>query len=389
MSGVRLLLAAAEPSGDVLGARLIAALRQRLGADLQLVGAGGPRMAAEGLVSAFDIRPLSVLGVFDALRVYPLVRRRARDLGAVAAQFRPGAAVLIDSWGFNLRAARAIRRAAPDVRLIKYVGPQIWATRPGRARTLAGAVDHLLTIHAFDAPMFEAAGLATTFVGNPALAAGAPRGDPMALRRQHGWDEADPVLLIAPGSREGEIARLLPPFLDASLRLRAARPALRLVVLAAAAVADRVRRQVQAEWPADTIIAADAGKSIAAATAALACSGTVTTELGLAGVPMVVAYRLDAPTAFIARRLLRTPWITLMNVAAGRAVVPEFIQEACTGEALAAALSALLDDPVARALQIADQAAALALMAGGIADPAGAAAEAVLKPFGQRASSGL
>jgi lipid-A-disaccharide synthase len=104
---------------------------------------------------------------------------------------------------------------------------------------------------------------------------------------------------------------------------------------------------------------------------------------------MVVAYRLDAPTAFIARRLLRTPWITLMNVAAGRAVVPEFIQEACTGEALAAALSALLDDPVARALQIADQAAALALMAGGIADPAGAAAEAVLKPFGQRASSGL
>jgi hypothetical protein len=137
------MLVAAEPSGDALGAALAEALKAT--SDVRLIGVGGPLMERHGIVSPFDIAPLSVLGIFDALAAYPLVRRRAREVGELAARERPDAAVLIDSWGFNLRVAHAVRRRFPGARLIKYVGPQVWATRPGRGRTLAKAVDQLLT----------------------------------------------------------------------------------------------------------------------------------------------------------------------------------------------------------------------------------------------------
>ncbi|MGH7024972.1 MAG: lipid-A-disaccharide synthase [Caulobacteraceae bacterium] len=376
----RVMLVAAEPSGDALGAALAAALRARLGADLRLFGVGGPLMAAEGIESPFDIAPLSVLGVFDALAAYPLVRRRAREVGELAARGRPDVAVLIDSWGFNLRVAHAIRRAGPGVRLIKYVAPQVWATRPGRAHTLARAVDHLLTIHAFDAPWFERAGLKTTFVGNPALTGSPIQAEPGRLRAAIGAAPSDPILLVAPGSRRGEVSRLMPPFEEAVRILAGERPRLKLVLIAADAVAAEVEERVRT-WPVAAHIRAgeEARRdAMAAASAALACSGTVTTQLALAGAPVVVAYRLDAGTAVIARLLIRTRYITLMNVAAKREVAPEFVQEACTGPRLAAALAPLLDDPKARARQSADQAAALEIMRGGIVDPAGAAADAVI-----------
>jgi lipid-A-disaccharide synthase len=372
------MLVAAEPSGDALGAALAAALKARR--DVRLIGVGGPRMAQEGIESAFDIEPLSVLGVIDALAAYPQVRRRAKQVGALAAQERPDVAVLIDSWGFNLRVAHAIRRGAPATKLIKYVGPQVWATRPGRTRALANAVDQLLTIHAFDAPYFESAGLPTTFVGNPVLGAARVPGDPTRFRAMIEAAPDAPILLVAPGSRRREVERLLRPFGEAVNELAARRPRLKVVVLVAEAVAATVIEHVKT-WAAPVHLAIDEAErrgAMAAATAALACSGTVTTELALAGAPMVVAYRLDPPTAAIARLLIRTPYITLFNVAAGRAVAPELLQEACTGPRLAAALAPLLDDPVHRQRQTEAQTAALALMRGGIDDPAGAAAEAVL-----------
>jgi len=372
------MLVAAEPSGDALGAALAVALKARR--DVRLVGVGGPLMAKEGVQSPFDIAPLSVLGVFDALAAYPTVRRRAREVGELAAGEKPDIAVLIDSWGFNLRVAHAIRRANPKVQLIKFVAPQVWATRPGRAHTLAHAVDHLLTIHAFDAPWFEKAGLPTTFVGNPVLSQRHEPADPERLRMAIGATPGDPILVIAPGSRRREVERLLGPFGDAARLLVTDRPRLKVVVMAAEAVADTVATRVKT-WPLHVHVSLDEAErrdAMVAATAALACSGTVTTELGLAGAPVVVGYRLDPPTAAIARLLIRTPYITLMNVAAGREVAPELLQNACVGPRLAAALGPLLDDPDARARQVAAQFAALEVMRGGIDDPAGAAADAVL-----------
>ena len=152
---LKVMLVAAEASGDVLGAGLARALKARLGPEVTFVGIGGPRMTEQGVQSPFDIAELSVLGWIEGLKAYGIVKRRVADTVALARAEQPDAVVLIDSWGFTIRVAKALREALPDTPLIKYVGPQVWASRPGRAKTLAAAVDHLLALYAFDAPWFE------------------------------------------------------------------------------------------------------------------------------------------------------------------------------------------------------------------------------------------
>ncbi len=379
MGDPTIMLVAAEASGDALGAALARALRTRL-PDVQFVGVGGAGMAGEGIASPFDISQLSILGVFEGVKAYPRVLRLASATADLARRERPNVAVLIDSWGFTLRVAHRLRRACPGMPIVKYVGPQIWATRPGRARTLARAVDHLLTIHSFDAPLFEAAGLPTTFVGNPVLARDFSRADPAALRRTIGATADDPVLLVLPGSRPGEIRQVMPAFEAAVAILKAARPSLHVVVAAAETVAELVKTRV-AGWPnrAHVVEGEPARLSaMRAATVALACSGTVTTELALAGCPMVVAYRLGPMTAIIARLLIRTPWITLFNIAAQTAAAPELIQGDCNGPSLAREIGLRLDDLTLRTRQIEAQSAALDRMGRDIADPSACAADAVI-----------
>ncbi|WP_293369184.1 lipid-A-disaccharide synthase [Phenylobacterium sp.] len=377
------MLVAAEASGDDRGAGLARALKARLGADgVRFVGVGGERMAAEGVQSPFDISDISILGLAEALLAYPRVVRRADETAALALREKPDVAVLIDSWGFTLRVAQRLRRQAPDLPLIKYVGPQVWATRPGRARTLAATVDHLLSIHAFDASYFEAEGLPVTFVGNSALSVDFSKAEPARLRRQIGAKSADPILIVLPGSRPGEIERMLPPFEDAVSRLKETHPNLQVVVPAAPTVAETVKSRV-AGWPHRAhVIEGDQGKhdAMKAATVAMACSGTVTTELAQAGVPMVIGYRLGPVTAWIILRfLLRTKWVTLFNIAARQFIAPELIQDDCTGERLAEEIALRLDDKALRDRQIAAQFDALDKMGRGGPDPSEAAAEAVLK----------
>jgi lipid-A-disaccharide synthase len=380
VKSICVMLVAAEPSGDALGAGLAIALRARLGSAVRFVGVGGPLMAAQGVESPFDISALSVLGVSDALLAYPAVLRAVRRTSQIAESEHPDVAVLIDSWGFNLRVAHRLRRLDQRLRLIKYVGPQVWATRPGRARTLARAVDRLLTIHTFDAPLFENEGLPVTFVGNPILAKDFSRADPIRLRADLGIAERAPLLLVLPGSRNGEVERLLPPFEDAVRLLKARSPDLVVVVAAADAVASVVRAKVE-RWAERAIIVegeADRAAAMKAATVALACSGTITTELALCGTPMVVAYRLGSLTHAVAKRLIRTRYITLLNVAADDFVAPELIQADCNGPALAEAIFMRLDNPAVRSRQIEAQTAALEIMRGGVTDPLYAAADAVI-----------
>jgi len=381
------MLVAAEASGDALGAQLARALKRRLGErGVRLVGVGGRQMAEEGVRSPFDIAELSVLGLLEGLKAYPRVVRRADETVALAARERPDIAVLIDSWGFTLRVAQRLRRLDPSLPIVKYVGPQVWATRPGRARTLARTVDHLLSIHSFDAPYFEREGLAVTFVGNPALARDFSDADGARFRREIGAAPDEPVLLVLPGSRRSEIQHVLPPFLDAMDRLKAQRPALRVVVPVAAGVADTVKARLgQLAYPV-TLVEGDAARydAMKAATVALACSGTVTTELALAGCPVVVGYRLGRVTHAILERLIQTPYITLFNIAANAFVAPEFIQDRCTGPALAQALAERLDDPALRTAQVEAQNAALDRMGRGGPDPSEKAAEVVLRVSAER-----
>jgi lipid-A-disaccharide synthase len=374
------MLVAAEASGDALGAELARALKHRLGTDnVCFVGVGGGQMAREGVKSPFDIGELSILGLFEGLMAYPRVVARANETAALAAREKPDIAVLIDSWGFNLRVASRLRRLDPDLPLVKYVGPQVWASRPGRAKTLARAVDHLLAIHSFDAPYFEKAGLKTTFVGNPSLARDLSGADGARLRAAIDADPDVPILLILPGSRPSEIKRVMPPFEDAAARLLDERPDLRIVVPVAPTVADQVKARLAA-WPHHADIIEDEAlkfDAMKAATVALACSGTVTTELALAGCPMVVAYKVGAITYTLLKPLIRTPFITLLNIAAGQAVVPELIQRDCNGPRLAQALAERLDDPDLRARQVAAQNAALERMGRGQADPSERAAAVI------------
>jgi lipid-A-disaccharide synthase len=375
------MLVAAEASGDDRGAGLAKALKRRLGDRVRLVGVGGARMAEEGIASPFDIADISILGLWDALLAYPRVKRRVKDAAALAAREKPDIAVLIDSWGYTMRVAHALRALDPRLPLVKYVGPQVWATRPGRAKVLAQAVDHLLTIHSFDAPLFEAEGLKTTFVGNAALSVDFSRSDPARLRRDLGIAPGAPVLLVLPGSRNSEIRHVLPPFEDAIARLKAERPELEVIIPAAPTVAASVKAQV-AGWPYRVhVVEGDQAKydAMKAATVAMACSGTVTLELALAGCPMVVGYRFDKLTHFILKQLIRTPYVVLFNIAAQRFIAPELIQDDCNGPRLAREISLRLDDEAFRARQVAEQYAALGTMGRGGPDPSDAAADAILR----------
>jgi lipid-A-disaccharide synthase len=375
------MLVAAEASGDALGAGLARALRARLGADkVRFVGVGGAKMALEGVESPFDIAQLSILGIVESLKAYPRAMARLKDTLALAAREKPDVAVLIDSWGFNIRLAKALRRQDPGLPLVKYVAPQVWAYRASRAKDLAGAVDLLLSIQPMDRPYFDAAGLPNVFVGNSALAHDFSQADPARLRAAIGAGEGEPILLVLPGSRPSEIERVMPPFEDAVRHLKAERPNLRVVVPAASTVADAVKARVAA-WPFRAhVIEDDAVKddAMTAGTVALACSGTVTTELALAGCPMVVGYRTGAVTYWLLKRLFKPRWVTLFNIAADDTVAPELLQDACTGEALAAEVARRLDDPELRVRQTAAQNAALIRMGRGMPDPSEAAASALL-----------
>lgn len=384
---LKIMLVAAEASGDALGAGLARALRARLGQGVSFVGIGGPRMAAEGVVSPFDIAELSILGWIEGLRAYRTVRRRVAETAALAAREQPDAVVLIDSWGFTIRVAEAIRAARPDVPLIKYVGPQVWASRPGRARTLARAVDHLLALYSFDAPWFEREGLPTTVVGSSALHVDMGGADGAAFRARRGVTPDAKLLLILPGSRPAEIARMTPVYEATVKRLKAQDPSLEVAVVAAGTVSKDVVGRVSA-WPFRVHVVDEAEKydAMRAATAALATSGTVSTELALAGAPMVIAYKIGGASYQLMKRLVTAEHITLFNIAAGERIAPEFIQGEASAENLAAAVGRLLNDPQAAAEQARRQTAALDLMGRGGPDPSTLAAEAVLRVIEAKAA---
>ncbi len=386
MSGVvkaplRVMLVAVEASADTLGAGLARALRARLGDGVELVGVGGAKMAAEGIASPYDIGDLSLVGLFEIAGAVPIALRRLEETVRLAETEQPDIAVLIDSWEFTWRVGRRMRLRTPGVALIKYVAPQVWATRPGRARVVARIFDRLMTLFDFETRYFEAEGVSTISVGNPALLRDMSKADPARLRAAIGAGPDDPILLVLPGSRPGEIKRVLPAFEDAALRLADARPELQLVVAAADTVADQVKARV-AGWRRRAHVVEGEGDKLdamCAATVALACSGTVTTELAVAGCPMVVGYRGHPATAVVARAIIRTRYFTLFNIAGGEAIAPEFLQGHCNGGELAAAVAALLDDPPRRAAQAIAQTAALAKLGLNRSDPFEAAAGVVIQ----------
>ena len=376
---LKIMLVAAEASGDALGAGLAISLKSRLGDDLSLVGVGGPRMAEQGVKSPFNIAELSILGWIDGLKAYGLVKKRVAETVALAKAEKPDAVVLIDSWGFTIRVAKQIRAVLPDVKLIKYVGPQVWASRPKRAKVLADSVDHLLALYPIDAPWFEKEGLPTTVVGSQALHVDMTKADPVRFRAKRGIAQDAPLLLVMPGSRPSEIERMTPVYEDTVKRLKQAVPGLEVVLVAAGTVAEAVTSRV-ASWPfrAHLIDESEKYDAMKAATAALATSGTVSTEIALSGTPMVIAYRIDNLSYAVMKRLMTAKFITILNLAADEMVAPEFIQHDATAEKLFAAVEPLLTQADRAADQATRQTAVLDKMGRSGPHPSELAADAVL-----------
>ncbi|MGC8524905.1 MAG: lipid-A-disaccharide synthase [Acidibrevibacterium sp.] len=375
-------LLAGEHSGDVLGARLMAALRAAR-PDLDFAGIGGPRMAALGFSSLFPMHELAVMGLVEIVpRLWRLRRRMAETVADIAAR-RPAIVVTIDSPGFALR---LLRRIAPlGVKRVHYVAPQVWAWRESRVRHFPGLWDRLLCLLPFEPDYFARFGLDARFVGHPVLESGADQGNGARFRAAHGIAADAPLVILMPGSRPSEAGRLLPVYGQTVARLAARFPDLVPVVPAAGAVAQAVARAA-ANWPRQPLVVSEiAGKhdAFAAASAALTKSGTSTLELALAAVPMAVTYRVNALTAMIARRLIRVPHVAMVNLLAGREVVPELLQENCSPERLAATVAGLITTPALAAAQREAFRAVLATLRPPAGLPSEAAAAAVLESLEQ------
>lgn len=343
-------LIAGEPSGDVLGARLMAALKRRTGGEIDFAGIGGPAMAEEGLVSRFPMSELSLLGIAEILPHLPRLMRRIAETVAAIKERKPDILVTIDAPAFCLRVSRQLAGIVPRVH---YVAPQHWAWRPGRAHDLAQATDHLMALLPFEPEFFARYGVDCAFVGHPVVEGGAGQGDPVRFRRRHAIPEDSPVLVVLLGSRRGEVRRLLPVFKAAVAKLHEIMPDLRVVLPTVPHLASQIGAAAEA-WPMPTILIQDREEkfdAFAAATAAVAASGTVALELALSGTPSVIAYRVHPLTGLLVKLLLNVRNVSLINIITGRDIVPELIQENCRPDRIAAEVGQLMTDPAARAAQ--------------------------------------
>ena len=346
-------LIAGEPSGDLIGARLIDALRELTGGRVAFAGIGGEAMRAEGMDSLFPQKDLAVMGLVEVLPRIPKVLRRLKETLAHIEALQPAVIVTIDSWGFTGRVAQRLKAAGSKIPRVHYVAPMVWAWKEKRVHQVAERVDRLLCLLPIEPPYFEKAGLTALHVGHPVIEGYA--GDGTAFRARHRIPEDAPLLAVLPGSRLSEISRLLPIFADTVRQLAATRPQLQVVVPTVETVAEAVERETE-NWPVNAIVVrgkTERMDAFAASRAALAASGTVALELGRAGTPMAVAYRASPITAMIVRRLLKVPYACLLNLLLDAPVVPEFLQERCQAKLLAPTVARLLDDETVRLAQIA------------------------------------
>jgi lipid-A-disaccharide synthase len=374
-------LIAGEPSGDAIGASLMRALSALTGGAAQFVGIGGEGMAALGLDSRIPIRDLALMGFVELVPAARRLLRQVRETIADIERLQPAAVVTIDSSGFCFRVGEGLRRHGrrpPPV--IHYVAPMVWALREHRARSAARAADHLLTLFPFEPPYFEKVGLPATYVGHPVTEGEAGRGDGRRFRRARGIDDDAPVLCVLPGSRAGEVRRLLPIFGQTVGRMQHRFPALNVVVPTVENVADRVTAASR-DWAAPVHIVRGPQEkfdAFAASHAALAASGSVALELAMARVPMVVGYRLWGPTYWALQRAAKIEFANLVNLLVGKLVVPELLQGDCVPGRLEAALIPVLTDDAVRATQLAAFDRALGRIGQGGVAPSRRAAETIL-----------
>lgn len=377
-----IMLVAGEPSGDALGGELMEALISETGGNIRISGVGGPNMIGHGLSSIFPMSDTSVMGPREVIPRLPLILRRVRETAAFAIAEKPDVLVIIDSPDFTHMVAKRVAKRAPGIRIANYVSPSVWAWRRGRARAMAKYIHRVLALLPFEPDFFRAeAHLDCVYVGHPAIERIPKEGEGARFRTLHQIPDDAPVLLVLPGSRTNEVKRLVSLFGETAARMVAESPRMRIVVPTVPHVRHLVEEAV-GKWSVPVILVegeADKRAAFAAATAALAASGTVSLELGLAGVPMVIAYKIDMIAAYVVSRLLKVPSVVVVNLILDRPSVREFLQFDATVPNLAAALAPLLHDTPERIRALADLQDLRKIMGVGGPRPSLLAARAVLE----------
>lgn len=383
---LRIFLIAGESSGDSLGANLMRVLKD-LHPNVQFSGVGGRRMAAAGLVSLFPMEELSVMGVAEILPKLFHILARIRQTTQAILKGQPDAVITIDSPDFCFRVVKKVKAVTKSIPCIHYVAPSVWAWRPGRAKTVAGFLDHILTLLPFEPPYFEQHGLRATFVGHPVVERMSHRGDGTRFRRKYGIRETQPVLCLLPGSRMSEVSRLLEKFcITADIVLRHKHDAVIVVP-----TLPHLRKYVESFFVGKGINPIifegeeDKFDCFSASAIALAASGTVSLELALTDTPHIIAYRFNGFSGWLAKKLIKTPYANLVNILLNRPAVPELLQERCEPDLMAQALIKLLEQKEARTAQFMDFREALIRVGlGDTQSPSQKAAAAILSVIGGR-----
>ncbi|GLH67885.1 lipid-A-disaccharide synthase [Geothrix edaphica] len=341
-----LLVLAGEDSGDLHGAELLRELKARR-PELRIIGVGGPRMTPFLDRKLADVKDLAVVGFVEVIKHLPRLNRLFKQILAAAAEEKITGALLIDYPGFNLRMAKALRKQLPAVTLHQYVCPQVWAWKKGRIPELGTVLDTLYCLFDFEPELFRGYPVDARFVGHPLVEVVKAECDRAAFFTETGLDPARPLVALLPGSRRGEIERLLPPMAELARRWRTARPEVQWVLPVAPTLDSAFVRAHLGDAPV-TLVRDHPYAARAYADAALVASGTATLETALLGTPFAIVYKLNALTYQMARRIVKVPHFGLANVVARREVAPELLQGEVNPERLGLELTHLLDSEVAR-----------------------------------------
>ena len=375
---------AGEPSGDLLGAKIISALKRESGGCLRINGVGGEAMEAEGFVSLFPISDIAVMGLVEVLPRIPLIKRRLRQTIRSIQVDKPDVVVTIDAPGFCYDVWKGLR--GTGIKLVHYVAPSVWAWRPGRAKKFATELDHLMTLLPFEPPFFQKYGLSSTFVGHPVIEGGANKGDGARFREQNKIHPEALIVCVLCGSRAGEVKRLGKVFRSVSKIFLKDYPKTSFVFPTVPYLRSHVESLADS-WSGPTVVV-DTFKekfdAMAASNVALAASGTVSLELAIAEVPHIIAYRLNGLTVAIFRMLhgLNQQYANLLNILLESEVIPEFLQARCRADLIAESLIQLVRDPAYRDWQLSGASRALHMLQSDRGRPSTTAASVILSVLG-------
>jgi lipid-A-disaccharide synthase len=338
-------LIAGEPSGDMLGARLMRALKEQ-NPSISFAGVGGDNMEKEGMTSLFNITDLAIMGLVEVIPSIPKVLRHIKNTVSDIEQKKPDVVITIDSWSFSARVHKALRKKGIKVKQMHYVAPQVWAWKKKRAKTMYKYIDRLLTLFPNEPKYFTPYKLKADFVGHPVIESSMISADKNDFISKYNIPDDKKIVLVLPGSRHNEVANLLPLFLDVVDELNKLYPDLFFVLPTVKTVENRVRKIIE-EKNADILVLTTQEERYACAKAskmAIAASGTVALELAIVDVPHLIAYKVPKLTAWLVRHIANIKFVNLTNILLDRLIVPEILQEDCTKETLLNTAKELLDE---------------------------------------------